>query len=70
MDWLDQLDVEYEIVDAERLLKDKTSGIKSVPATEIDEKLIFGFDRPAILNALKQAGLISDKNTRKKKAKK
>ena len=58
MDWLDQLDIEYSIVDAENLLQDENSNIKSVPAVSIEEKLIFGFDRPAITDALIDAGLI------------
>lgn len=58
MDWLDQLDIEYSIVDAENLLQDENSNIKSVPAVSIEEQLIFGFDRPAITDALASAGLI------------
>ena len=58
MDWLDQLNIEYSIVDAEDLLQDETSDIKSVPAISIKEEIIFGFDRPAITEALVDAGLI------------
>lgn len=53
MDWLDSLGVEYEEVDAENL------DIKSVPVTEIGDTRIIGLDRPAILKALKEQGIIS-----------
>jgi len=58
MDWLDQLGVKYSIIDAEALLEDPNSKIQSVPATDIDGTLIFGFNRPAITKALKSANLI------------
>ena len=53
MDWLDTLGVEYEEVDAENM------DLGSVPVTEIGEKKIVGFDRPAILKALKKEGIVS-----------
>ncbi len=51
MDWLEELGIEYEEVDAENL------NLSSVPVTEIGDERIIGFDRPAILKALKSAGL-------------
>ena len=48
MDWLDDLGVEYTEVDAT-----KHPEIKTVPVTEINDKRIVGFDRPAIKKALK-----------------
>lgn len=48
MDWLDDLGVEYEEVDASSV-----EGISTVPVTEINGKRIVGFDRPAIKRALK-----------------
>ncbi len=48
MDWLDDLDVKYQEVDAT-----KYPDITTVPVTEIDGKKIVGFDRPAIKKALK-----------------
>lgn len=49
MDWLDDMGVQYEEVDASKI-----SGIKSVPVTEINGQKIVGFDRPAIKKALKK----------------
>ncbi|MBQ6375992.1 glutaredoxin family protein [Candidatus Saccharibacteria bacterium] len=51
MDWLDELDVEYEEVDAT-----KYPEINTVPVTEIGDTRIIGFDRPAIKKALKSLG--------------
>ena len=48
MDWLDDLGVNYEEVDAT-----KHEDIKTVPVTEIGNERIVGFDRPAIKKALK-----------------
>ena len=48
MDWLDEMGVEYEEIDAT-----KEPDIKAVPVTEINGKRIEGFDRPAIKKALK-----------------
>lgn len=48
MDWLDNLGVEYEEVDATG-----NEEIKTVPVTEINGQRIVGFDRPAIKKALK-----------------
>ena len=48
MDWLDDLGVEYTELDAT-----KYPEITTVPVTEIDDKRIEGFDRPAIKKALK-----------------
>lgn len=49
MDWLDDLGVEYEEVDATNM-----PDITSVPVTEINGERIVGFDRPAIKRALKK----------------
>lgn len=48
LDWLDELNVEYEEINAENL-----NDITSVPVTEINGKKIIGFNRPAIKKALK-----------------
>lgn len=48
MDWLDDMGVEYQEMDAS-----KHSDIKTVPVTEIGDQKIVGFDRPAIKKALK-----------------
>ena len=48
MDWLDEMGVEYEEVDATG-----EPGIAAVPVTEINGERIVGFDRPAIKKALK-----------------
>ena len=48
MDWLDDLGVEYEEIDATGM-----EGISAVPVTEINGEKIVGFDRPAIKKALK-----------------
>ncbi len=48
MDWLDDLGVEYEEVDATG-----NPEINVVPVTEINGEKIVGFDRPAIKKALK-----------------
>ena len=53
MDWLDDLGVEYEEVDATNM-----QGIEVVPVTEIKNERIVGFDRPAIKRALKNAGIL------------
>ena len=52
MDWLENKGVEYVEMDAT-----KEVDISTVPVTEIEEKRIIGFDRPAIKKALKDAGL-------------
>ena len=52
MDWLDERGIKYAEIDASKMPE-----IKSVPVTEIDDKRIEGFDRPAIRSALKSAGL-------------
>ena len=49
MDWLDELGVEYEEIDARDV-----EGIATVPVTETGDKRIVGFDRPAIKKALAQ----------------
>jgi len=49
MDWLDDLGVEYEEVDATGM-----DDINVVPVTEIGDTRIEGFDRPAIKKALKK----------------
>ncbi len=48
LDWLDELNIEYEEINAENL-----NDITSVPVTEINGKKIIGFNRPAIKKALK-----------------
>ncbi|MBR3386308.1 glutaredoxin family protein [Candidatus Saccharibacteria bacterium] len=49
MDWLDDMGVAYEEVDATRYPE-----ITSVPVTEIGDTRIVGFDRPAIKKALEK----------------
>lgn len=49
MDWLDDLGVEYEEVDATG-----NPDITVVPVTEIGDEKIVGFDRPAIKKALRK----------------
>ncbi len=49
MEWLDEMGVEYEEMDAT-----KESDITTVPVTEIGDLRIVGFDRPAIKKALKK----------------
>ena len=49
MDWLDEMGVSYEEVDASGM-----EDIQVVPVTEIDGERIVGFDRPAIKRALKK----------------
>ena len=53
MDWLDELGVEYEEVDATKM-----DDIAIVPVTEIGGERIVGFDRPAVKKALKAEGLL------------
>ena len=53
MDWLEDLGVEFEEVDA-----NTEPDIAAVPVTEIAGKRIVGFDRPAIKKALKAEKLI------------
>ena len=48
MDWLDEMGVEYQEMDAT-----KEPDISTVPVTEINGERIVGFDRPAIRKALK-----------------
>lgn len=50
MDWLDDIGVEYEEVDATEYAE-----ISTVPVTEINGEKIVGFDRPAIKRALKNS---------------
>lgn len=52
MEWLDELGVKYEEINAEGL------NLQAIPVTKIGDEEIVGFDRPAILKALKKAGLI------------
>lgn len=52
MDWLDNLNVAYQEVDASTL-----PDITAVPVTEIGQDRIIGFDRPAILMSLKDHGI-------------
>ncbi len=54
MDWLDELGIKYEEVDATNM-----PDIEVVPVTEINNNRIVGFDRPAIKRALKDAGLLN-----------
>ena len=53
MDWLDDLGVEYEEVDATGM-----PDIAAVPVTEIAGERIVGFDRPAIKKALKSQHIL------------
>ncbi|MBR5027072.1 glutaredoxin family protein [Candidatus Saccharibacteria bacterium] len=53
MDWLEDLGVEFEEVDAS-----EDPEISAVPVTDIAGKRIIGFDRPAIKKALKAEKLI------------
>lgn len=53
MDWLDDLGVKYEEVDATEY-----DDIATVPVTEIAGERIIGFDRPAIKKALKKNKLL------------
>ena len=53
MDWLDDLGVAYEEIDATGM-----PDIPAVPVTEIGSAKIVGFDRPAIKKALKSNGLL------------
>jgi len=52
MNWLDELGVSYQEIDAEKM------NLQSVPVTKIGGKEIVGFDRPAIKKALKEEGII------------
>lgn len=53
MDWLDNLGIDYEEINAENM-----DDITTVPVTEIGDFRIVGFDRPAIKKALKNAKLL------------
>lgn len=53
MDWLDDLGIEYEELDASSM-----EDISAVPVTIIGDKKIVGFDRPAIKKALKAENLL------------
>lgn len=53
LDWLDEIGVEYEEINAEN-----SPEIKSVPVTEINGERIVGFDRPAIKRHLKKLGKV------------
>lgn len=53
MEWLDELGVKYKELDAENY------DFQAIPVTEIGDEQIVGFDRPAILKALKKAGIIA-----------
>lgn len=48
MDWLEKQGIKYEEIDASEI-----EGITAVPVTEIGDERIIGFDRPAIIKALK-----------------
>jgi hypothetical protein len=52
MDWLDDMGVEYEEINATGM-----EDIKIVPVTEIGGMRIEGFDRPAIKKALKSQNI-------------
>lgn len=58
MDWLEKQNIPYQEVDATSM-----PNINVVPVTEIGEKRIVGFDRPAIKQALAEL-----ENTTKDKA--
>ena len=53
MDWLDELGVKYEEIDASTM-----DDIAVVPVTVIGDAEIVGFDRPAVKKALKAEGLL------------
>ena len=53
MDWLDELGVPYEELDATTM-----DDISAVPVTIIGDKKIVGFDRPAIKKALKAENML------------
>lgn len=53
MDWLDEMGVKYQEVDAT-----KYPEITTVPVTEIGDEKIVGFDRPAIKKALKNQEML------------
>ena len=53
MDWLDSLGVKYQEINAETV-----SDVKSVPTLDVGKIRITGLDRPAILKALKEEGII------------
>lgn len=53
MDWLDEMGVKYQEVDAT-----KYPEITTVPVTEIGNEKIVGFDRPAIKKALKNQEML------------
>lgn len=50
MDWLDEIGVAYEEMDARQ-----DAEITTVPVTEIDGERVVGFDRPAIKKLIKKA---------------
>jgi glutaredoxin len=60
MHWLDQKGIDYQEVDveadtaAEAELLRLTNGEFTVPVTTIGNETILGFDRPAVLAALKK----------------
>ncbi len=56
MAWFDDMGINYREIDAEKLLEDKE--LQSIPATKIAESIIYGFDRPAILKALKENRIV------------
>lgn len=53
-DWLDDLGVKYETIDAATV-----PGITGVPVTRIGDTEIVGFDRPALTAALKTYKIIA-----------
>jgi len=62
MDWLDQKGIEYEERSAlslnpnDEIAKSFGYEFETVPTTVIGKEVIEGFDRPAILRALKNSG--------------
>lgn len=50
MEWLDKEGIEYQEIDARTM-----PNIQVVPVTEINGKIIEGFDRPAIKKALQES---------------
>lgn len=53
LDWLDSLGVRYQQLPASKL-----KNLKTTPTTQIGDKFIPGFNRPALKRELKAAGLL------------
>mgnify|MGYP002635533034 CR=1 FL=1 len=66
--WLDHLGIPYVIKDIEQdkeaydeLMKKSDGNFSGVPITDVGGKLIVGFDRPKLTEAMKAIGLESKK---------